>query len=172
MDLMNTARELDLPDWFIGAGAIRNTVWNRLHGFPSVVSCSDVDLIYFSSGNEQSKSDEALQESLNRMAPSVYWEVTNQALVHRWYEQEFGLQILPLTSSEDGVGTWPETATAVGVRLEYDGRLTVAAPCGLTDLFELNLRWNPRQASRGMFLQHLEDKQFLSRWPLLKLMEI
>ena len=171
MDLLKAAREFDLPNWFIGAGAVRNTVWDRLHGFPSAVSCSDVDLIYFSPIEEPIESDEALQERLTRMTPGIFREVTNQALVHKWYEQELGLQIIPFTSSEDGVGTWPETATAVGVRLERDDQLTIVAPCGLTDLFTLNLRWNSRQASLRTFSQRVKDKQFLSRWPLLKLIE-
>jgi hypothetical protein len=37
--------------------------------------------------------------------------------VHRWYGRVFGAEVPPLTSTADGVGTWPETATAVAVRL-------------------------------------------------------
>src|ERR687886_1017047 len=33
MSVLHAARAVDLPDWFVGAGAIRNPVWDYLHGY-------------------------------------------------------------------------------------------------------------------------------------------
>jgi hypothetical protein len=43
--------------------------------------------------------------------------VTNQASVHHWFERHFGHAVEPLQSLYHAVGTWPEYATAVGLRL-------------------------------------------------------
>jgi hypothetical protein len=41
------ARQLALPSWCIGAGAVRNVVWDRLHGFAEPSPPADVHLAYF-----------------------------------------------------------------------------------------------------------------------------
>lgn len=43
MSVLRAARTTDLPDWFIGAGAIRNTVWDYLHGYTVPTPLADVD---------------------------------------------------------------------------------------------------------------------------------
>jgi hypothetical protein len=85
--------------------------------------------------------------------------------VHTWYEARFGTAVDPLTSVEDAVGTWPETATAVAVRLRSNDELQVIAPCGLSDLFAMLLRRNPRRASRELFRRRAADKRITERWP-------
>jgi hypothetical protein len=71
-------------------------------------------------------------------------QVRNQARVHLWFEQHFGVPYPPLPSADAALLTYPITAQAIGVRLETDGRLDIAAPFGLDDLFALRLRPNPR----------------------------
>ena len=44
MDILKKARDLNLPDWYIGAGAIRNTVWNHLHGESGIQPIGDIDV--------------------------------------------------------------------------------------------------------------------------------
>ena len=101
--------------------------------------------------------------------PHVVWDVTNQALVHQWYRLENGDSIAPIRSIAHALSLWPETATAVAVRLDAQGNLAFEAPLGLQDLFELNLRWNPALVSQSVFWERLQAKQFLQKWPQLKL---
>jgi hypothetical protein len=69
--------------------------------------------------------------------PQVPWEARNQAGVHTWYAAKFGgSPAEPLTSVADAVATWPETATAVAVRLQADDTIDVCATCGMTDLLD------------------------------------
>jgi len=93
------------------------------------------------------------------------WEVTNQAGVHLWFEREFGHPLEPLRSVDDAVATWPETATAVAVRLRNDGELYVIAPFGLMDLFEMVVRRNPRIVSEATYSKRIESKKYVERWP-------
>lgn len=102
---------------------------------------------------------------LRSALPDVPWEASNQAAVHVWYEQRFGVPVAPLTSSADAVATWPETATAVAVRLHAGGGLQVAAPCGLDDLFRGVCRRNPRRVTVEEYRLRVQRKRVAQRWP-------
>ena len=92
----------------------------------------------------------------------------NQAAVHLWYEQCFGRSVAPLRSCEEAIGTWPETATSVGVSLRADDHLRVVAPLGPDDLLTMVLRRNPRRARRELFIDRLRSKRILDRWPAVE----
>jgi len=77
----------------------------------------------------------------------------------------------PLSSCADAVETWPETATAVGVRLLADGRLEVIAPYGLEDLFGLVCRRNPSQVTGDRYRARVEAKRIAGRWPHVRILD-
>lgn len=169
MDLLVTARALNLSSWCIGAGALRSLVWDHRHGFDHAVPGADVDLVFYDPaiGPQQ---DALLRRRLQQMRPAVQWDVTNQAWVHEWFLRAHGQQLPPLRSLAEGVSSWPEYATCVGVTLTATGQLEVIAPHGLSDLFELRVRHNPVRASADVFAQRVQSKRLLERWPLLSLM--
>lgn len=168
MGLLRTVRSLGLSSWCIGAGVIRSLVWDALHGFQDLSKVADVDVAYFDADAGLDQEAE-LQERLSLLAPHIAWDVTNQAKVHEWLVGESGQAVPPLTSLEDGLGTWPEFATCVGVYLESDESIKVIAPHGLNDLFGLLVRHNPRQASVATFIHRVDSKQFGRRWPRLSI---
>ncbi|TDM06950.1 MAG: hypothetical protein C4K60_18965 [Ideonella sp. MAG2] len=165
MRALDCIAQLRLQSWCIGAGAIRGLVWDHLHGFAEHSWLGDVDMVYFDASESPQHSEMALQNSLQRMAPDLPWEVTNQATVHHWYEREFGIKVEPLGSLEEGVASWPEYATCVGVTLDPNKRVRVIAPWGLDDLFNLRVRHNPVRASVKDYRKRMVEKNFSSRWP-------
>lgn len=92
-------------------------------------------------------------------------EVTNEARVHLWYEQHFGYGIHPYRSVEEAIGSWPTTATSVGVRYDEIGAFVVRAPYGLDDLFGLIVRPNTRQITKDIYLA--KTRRWLDAWPKL-----
>jgi hypothetical protein len=44
MQALVAVRELGLPSWCIGAGAVRNMVWDKLHGHSTPSSLADIDV--------------------------------------------------------------------------------------------------------------------------------
>src|SRR5829696_2419320 len=139
---LQAARDVDPPDWLVGGGVLRDLVWDRLHGRPPARP-RDLDLAFFDPARLDPARDAEVEAALTARLSGVPWDAKNQAAVHTWYGRVFGGQVAPLTSAADGVATWPETATAVAVRLLPDDRLQVVAPCGLEDLFGLICRRNP-----------------------------
>ena len=162
MAWLEAARHCCPPDWAIGAGALRNLVWDHLTGADHAPA--DVDVAYFDPAPDAVPETE-VEECLRRRLPGVPWEAKNQAPVHTWYERVFGYPVEPLTSLEEAVGTFPETCTSVAVRMRPDGDLDVIAPCGLEDLFGLVLRRNPRRVTAEIFERRLAAKRVTARWP-------
>ena len=156
---------LKLESWCIGAGAVRNLVWDHLHGYREPSALSDVDVAYFDSKNLSSKADDELQGVLEASVPGLPWEVTNQAAVHLWFEGYFGHAVPPLGSLEEAVATWPEYATSVGITLDEQSRVQVIAPWGLEDLFTIKVRRNPTRVSLETYRQRTEQKRYAARWP-------
>jgi uncharacterized protein len=171
MRALRAARAVDPPDWVIGAGAIRDRVWDHLHGFTRPAPVRDLDLAFFEPVALGGDRERSVQSALAAEAPDLAWDVTNQAAVHLWYPQVFGIEVDPLASTSDAVATWPETATAIGVRLLDDDTIRVVAPYGLDDLFGLVCRRNPRRATPEQYRRRVDNKRIAKRWPRVTILD-
>lgn len=171
MSALYATRALGLPSWCIGAGAVRNLVWDKLHDFHIPSPLSDIDVAFFDASIVSAERDAELQNKLVATLPSLPWEVTNQAGVHLWFKNHFGYEVAPLESLEEAIASWPEFATAVGVTLLADDSIQVIAPHGLEDLFALKVRRNPIRVSASTYRQRVQQKQFELRWPKVKIIE-
>lgn len=47
MNILKSAKSLDLPNWWICAGFVRSKIWDTLHHFSERTPISDIDVIYF-----------------------------------------------------------------------------------------------------------------------------
>jgi hypothetical protein len=168
MRALEAARTVGATEWAIGAGAVRDQVWSRLHGREHESAPRDVDLVFFDPSDLTPEHDRRVTDALRQQAPDVTWEAVNQAAVHHWYERRFGVPVAPLPNVEAGIATWPETCTAVAVRLDERDRLHVIAPYGLDDLFQLIVRHNPARVTVEQFHARVRDKRWLERWPRLR----
>jgi uncharacterized protein len=167
MRVLATVREVDLPDAWVGAGIIRDLVWGQLYG-PGFEpgNVRDVDVAFLDPDDLRPAVDEQATRRLRQAWPQVPWEASNQAAVHTWYAREFGGDpVGPLLSIADAVATWPETATAVAVRLRRSDDIEVCAPLGLADLLNGVWRRNPRRVSVEVSLTRLARHGPQRRWP-------
>jgi hypothetical protein len=152
MQVLTTIRALDLPDWLMMSGAVYQRVLNALTGRPPDYGVRDYDLGYF----DASDISYDAEDSVIRRVTAAFVEplrsaveVRNQARVHVWFEDHFGEPYTPLSCTAEALERFVSPMFAVGVRLELDDRLHVAAPFGLADLFALRLQPNPRRPSAG-----------------------
>jgi hypothetical protein len=150
---------------------VRTAIWDRLHGYVGPPQLADVDLAFFDPDDFSRERELDIERHLQATLPSLPWDPKNQARVHLWYPRRFGYEVPPLTASADGVATWPETATAVGLGLTHDDRLIVEAPLGLGDLLGMVHRRNPRRVSVEEYRRRLASKRIAERWPRATVVE-
>ena len=164
MRLLQSVSALGLPDSWIGAGFVRNAVWDALHGrTPNCALLNDIDVVFFDRANASPAADAAIEHRLAACAPNLPWSVKNQARMHLRNGEE------PYRDTTAAIARWPETATAVAVRLQQ-GRLDLLAPHGLGDLIGLIVRPTPAFAQRShAFACRLRAKNWLARWPRLRI---
>ena len=157
-------RALRLPDCWIGAGFVRNAVWDHLHGRPPAPPDGDVDVIWHDPRQADPAEDRKHEAALRAAEPSIIWSVKNQARMHARNGDA------PYASATDAMRCWPETATAVAVRRTREDGCEVAAPFGLDDLLSLTLRPTPRFAGekRPIYAERLRTKRWIAAWPLLR----
>ena len=168
MGALLAAREVDPPDWLIGAGAIRDVVWDELHGRPSTAMPGDIDLGFFDPTDLRRTYEQAVEARLRTRSPGLPWDAKNQAGVHVWYPAALGIDVAPFASCAEAVSTFPEIATCIGIRLLSDDDLLVIAPHGLEDLFGGPCRHNPTRVSAAFYEQRLAAKHWPARWPNLR----
>ena len=168
MHVLTTVRALGLPDWRLVSGAVYQAVWNARTGRPAGYGIKDYDLAYFDGSDLSYDAEDVV---IKRVAAAFdepfrsQVEVRNQARVHLWHPQKFGGSYAALTHTDEALTRFVAPCFAVGVRLEEDGEITVAAPFGLDDVFNLTIRPTPNRAVANDWDRIIEKAK--ARWPEL-----
>lgn len=158
MDVLKAAACLGLPDWWIGSGFVRAAAWDAMSGRTTVLP--DVDVIYLDSSDMSKETEKVHEEELARLSPGVPWSVKNQARMHLRNGDA------PYASCADAIRCWPETASAVAVKLDAAGNLELLAPLGLADLSAGIIRPTTRFRSKmDIFRERQAEKGWLAVWP-------
>jgi hypothetical protein len=167
MQVLTTIRSLDLPDWLIFSGAVYQSVWNAVTGRAPGYGVRDFDVGYFDPDTSWDAEDAVIRRVADAFQPPMRdrVEVRNQARVAIWFPEKFGEPYPPIARSEEALPRFVAPAFAVGVRLEADDAITVFAPFGLEDVFDLTIRPNPHRAVAKDWDRIIERAK--ARWPEL-----
>ena len=160
--------DLKLPDAWLVAGCLFQTVWNLRSGQPAEAGIRDYD-IFYCDGDDLSEQAEAV---VGEQAKSLFAdlgvpiEIKNQARVHLWYESYFGRPYAALRNSREGIDRFLVASTAVGLQPQAaDHRPAVYAPYGLDQLYRGVLTPNLSIDHGPLFERKCKDYQ--ARWPWL-----
>jgi hypothetical protein len=164
MKALYAVRALKLSDGWIGAGFVRDAVWDHLHGYGQKPLSGDVDVVWFDSEYCHPDYDSDLEERISQQLSIFNWSVKNQARMH----QRNGDR--PYLSTENALMYWPETATAVAARINDRNVIEIIAPYGLNDLFERRLRPTPafEREKLDVFRQRVAVKRWTERYHSLQ----
>ena len=163
VECLKAVRDLGLSDCWIGAGFVRNKVWDVLHGYAAFTELNDVDVVYFNAADTDRVREAEHEQRLAAVLSDVPWSVRNQARMHIRNREA------PYIDTADAMSRWVQTATAVGARIDEEGEIHILAPHGLDDLVNLILRPTPSHADRrDMFEALVAEKRWLEIWPKLK----
>ncbi|MGW5232070.1 nucleotidyltransferase family protein [Streptomyces nodosus] len=165
-DVMTRAATLELPSWYVTAGCLFQTVWNVVTGRPPTSGIKDYDIFYFDGTDLSWEAEDAVIKAGQEVAglPAGV-EIRNEARVHLWYEQKFGVPCSPHESTEAAIDSFAATTCCLGVRLDPNGEWRVYAPHGLSDVFNLVVRPNPVLAPREVY--ETKAARWRDEWPEL-----
>ncbi|MDX8047070.1 nucleotidyltransferase family protein [Gracilibacillus sp. S3-1-1] len=165
MDILKAAKSLNLPDWWVCAGFVRSKVWDTLHHFSDRTPIPDIDVIYFDPANIDELEEKKLEETLKNLLPNTPWSVKNEARMH------IKSNMSPYTSAVDAISKFPETATALGVKLDEKDNVILTAPCGISDVLQLKVKPNhfftEDKERINIYEERIAKKDWKSIWPKL-----
>ena len=171
MHVLTILRTLDLPDWRVFSGAVYQAVWNARTGRAPDYGVRDYDVGYFDLDVSWDAEDVVIKRVTAAFEPPFrdLVEVRNQARVHLWFEGKFGEPYEALMCTDEAPSRFVASAFAVGVRLEPDDQISIAAPFGLEDVFGMVLRPNPNRPLAKGWTRVVESARV--RWPELTVIE-
>lgn len=169
MARLQEVQRCKLPDAWIGAGFIRNRVWDIKHKIFPPRKLNDIDVIFFDSLKVEKAYEKEIEDYLKSLCPDENWSVKNQARMHEKQGH------LPYKSSEEALSHWIETPTCVACRLHpKTDKLEIIAPHGLEDLMQLRVRPNPGLKKEQYFLynRRIKEKGWKEKWPSLDILYV
>jgi hypothetical protein len=167
---------LNLPDAWLVAGCLFQTVWNVKSGRPPETGIKDYDLFYFDPTDLSEAAETAVSQRVDACFADlgITVEAKNQARVHTWYAAYFGFPYEPLTSSQSGIDRFLVPCTCVGLQNRAENRaesgeldLVLYAPYGLDDLYQGVLKPNPLCNHAPLFAE--KARSYQSRWDWLSI---
>lgn len=165
--LLDRLPALGLPDCWLVAGCLFQTIWNLKDNRPPTAGIRDYDVFYCDPADLSYETEDAAIKHLAAATADlgVTVELRNQARVHLWYEQRFGHDYPALASSTDGIDRFLVACTCVGVRCTAGTSADVYATYGVDDLHAGILRPNPRNHPGSRFAEKADS--YRARWPWL-----
>lgn len=172
MQVLTQVRGLGLQDWRLFSGAVYQAVWNDLTGRPVGHGVKDYDIGYFDPDTSWEAEDVQIKRAFSAFEEPLRSkvEVRNQARVAIWFEAKFGEPYPPLAYTDEALKRFVAPGFAVGVRLEKDDEISVVAPFGLDDVFNLTIRPNPNRPLAKDWDRVVEKAK--ARWPELNIVRI
>jgi len=168
MDILKTVQKLELPDAWVCAGFVRSKIWDTLHDFSERTKLNDIDVIYYDPKNTGEEREKQYERKLNGLDSTLPWSVKNQARMHVLSN------FAPYTSSKDGIAHFPETATALGVRLDEQGKLILSAPHGVRDVLAMEvlptLAFQKSTSHKQIYLDRVTQKNWSALWRKVKIL--
>lgn len=180
--ILQRLHHLNLPDAWLVAGCLFQTVWNLKTGQAPESGIRDYDIFYFDSAD----LSEAAEHQVSARSATLFAdlgatvEVKNQARVHTWYETYFGRPYPPLQSACEGIDRFLISGTSLGIRaMDTPGdfahpiddktleQFEIYAPNGLDDIYQGLLAPNPNFDNGDLFEPKCRDYQ--ARWPWLQI---
>lgn len=171
MEVLYNINRLKLDTYYIGAGCLAQTVWNELTERPLDYGITDIDIVYFDSRDLSYEAEDKVIRDVKELFPniSMKFDIKNQARVHMWYKDKFGIDLPPYKTIEQAIDTWPTTATAFGIRKVDEDGWKVYAPFGLFDLFNLIVRPNKKLITEEIYMKKAD--KWKGKWPELQIMK-
>jgi len=152
--ILSRWQDLGLPNAWLVAGCLFQTIWNLQRGRPPGQGIKDYDLFYF----DPTDLSEAAEAQAQARVSTLLADLNATVEVHLWYPGYFGRPCPPLQSSEDGIRRFLVLETCLGIRPD-----ACHAPFGYTGLYAGSFTPNPLTPYPELFAAKVAS--YRARWP-------
>ena len=172
VEAVRRAPLLGLPDTWVVSGCLFQTVWNVLARQPPTRGIKDYDIFYFDSSDLSAESEVGINRHGAELFSDLDCEIDirNQARVHTWYAEEFGVRGYPrLKKSTDGIDNFLAVCCMVAIRQTSAGSIEVYSPFGVDDVLDRVMRPNPWYPNAPIDFYNSKAERWSAMWPDLKI---
>jgi uncharacterized protein len=143
MKILGFLEELNLPNFYIVAGAVFQTIWNYLDKIELNSNIKDIDIVYYDANNLAKDYEQKLENEivsyLKTIGLNYEIDLHNEARMHLWKKVNENKEIKQYISSEDAISQFIVTTHAIGIT-KKQGKIKIYAPYGLNDIFSKTVR--------------------------------
>ena len=143
MKVLDFIDKLNLPNYYIAAGSVFQTIWNYFDNEDLNNNIKDIDVIYYDKTNLDVNKDILICNKIiefckdNNLNYEI--DVSNEARMHLWKKQHENKDIEQYKNSEDAMNHWIATVHAIGIT-KVNNKIQVYAPYGLADIYSKTIR--------------------------------
>lgn len=143
MDILDFIYELRLPNFYIAAGSVFQTIWNYYDNKPLNYGIKDIDVIYYNKDDLSVDTDINYFNLINDYCINQGYnyeiDVSNEARMHLWKKEKFNIDVEQYVNSEDAINKWIATVHAIGITKKNE-KIKIYAPYGLSDIYSKTIR--------------------------------
>ena len=143
MDILDYVYKLELPNFYIAAGSVFQTIWNYYDKKSLNYGIRDIDIIYYNKNDISVDTDihyyNLIKDYCTRKGYNYEIDVSNEARMHLWQKEKLNMDVPQYINSEDAINNWMATVHAIGVTKENDS-IKIYAPYGLSDIYSKTIR--------------------------------
>ena len=120
MMVLDYIAKLELPNFYIAAGAVFQTIWNYYDGKDLNFGIKDIDVIYYNNSDLSVEKDleyyDIIKKYIKEKGFNYDIDVSNEARMHIWkMEHGQGENVEQYKNSEDAIDKWVATVHAIGI---------------------------------------------------------
>lgn len=173
MVILNYIDKLDLPNYYIAAGSVFQTIWNYYDNKTLNYGIKDIDIIYYDSDNLSKDDEKELENKIvnhfKKLNMNYEFDVHNEARMHLWKKENENKSINQYKNSEDAINQWIATVHAIGITKD-NNQIKIYAPYGLSDIFSKTIRTIKHKAN-SKYLYDNKVKCWKQRFDGLNIIE-
>lgn len=144
MAVLDYIAKLELPNFYIAAGSVFQTIWNYYDKKDLNFGIKDIDIIYYNNSDLSVEKDLEYYNIINEYVKlnglNYEVDVSNEARMHLWkIEHNQGNNVEQYKNSEDAMSKWIATVHAIGITKVND-TIKIYAPYGLSDIYSRTIR--------------------------------
>lgn len=143
MKVLEFIDNLNLPNYYIAAGSVFQTIWNYYDNIDLNNNIKDIDVIYYDNTDLEVDKDINLYHKIKEYCIKEQLnydiDVSNEARMHIWKKEHENVNINQYKNSEDAMNHWIATTHAIGIT-KINNKIQVYAPFGLSDIFSKTVR--------------------------------